>query len=73
MGAAAAPADTAAVPVQPFQGEESVGENTFGSTAAGDAGEGITSPGALPCLQPAALLPSFCVEGPPLQQQSGQY
>ena len=30
---------------QSYQGEESVGENTFGSTAVGDAGEGITSPG----------------------------
>ena len=66
MGAAAAPADTAAVPVQPFQREESVGENTFGSTAAGDADEGITSPGVTPSLHPVALLLSFCHECPPL-------
>ena len=40
------PAQTGSVTVpQSFQGEESVGENTFGSTAANDAGEGVTSPG----------------------------
>ena len=31
--------------VQSVQGEESVGENTFGSTTADDAGEDVTSPG----------------------------
>ena len=43
-----------------------MGENTLGSTAVGDAGEGITSPGVTPCLRPVALLLSFCHEGPPL-------
>ncbi len=49
------PAQTESVTVpQPFQGEESVGENTFGSTAANDAGEGVTSPGG---QSPSSLFP----------------
>ena len=51
MGGAPWQTDTAPA-VQPMQGEESVGENTFGSTIADDAADGVTSPGqGLHCRQ----------------------